>query len=199
MKKEYKDFIATISDVYPSGFCEHIISEFDRMQDFGAGFSRQAAENGVPKHKKNDYHIGLNGLNLNFQKFKNLNPISIFFEGLQKCFELYGEEYSILKDVNLVCTNMKIQKTSPGGGYHVWHCEQGNDESCRRCVVYMLYLNELPEEANGETEFLYQEKRIRPTANTMVMWPAGFTHPHRGNPVYGDNHKYVITGWFYYE
>ena len=94
---------------------------------------------------------------------------------------------------------MKMQKTSSGGGYHVWHCEQGNDDQARRGIVYSLYLNSLPEEANGETEFLYQQRRIAPVQNTMVLWPASFTHPHRGNPVYGNNSKYIITGWFYYE
>ena len=63
----------------------------------------------------------------------------------------------------------------------------------------MLYLNTLPENANGETEFLYQKRRLSPAENTMVIWPAGFTHPHRGNPVYGDKSKYIITGWFRYE
>jgi hypothetical protein len=63
----------------------------------------------------------------------------------------------------------------------------------------MLYLNALPSGANGETEFLYQQRRINPTKNTMVLWPAGFTHPHRGNPVYGDVSKYIATGWFYHE
>ena len=63
----------------------------------------------------------------------------------------------------------------------------------------MLYLNTLPEESNGETEFLYQQRRINPVENTMVLWPAAFTHSHRGNPVYGNAAKYIVTGWFYYE
>ena len=45
----------------------------------------------------------------------------------------------------------------------------------------MLYLNTLTDEQNGETEFLHQEKRIQPKENTMLIWPAGFTHTHRGN------------------
>jgi hypothetical protein len=94
---------------------------------------------------------------------------------------------------------MKLQRTVEGGGYHIWHSEQGNGEQANRCLVYLLYLNSLPEKSNGETEFLYQKRRVNPVENTMVIWPAGFTHPHRGNPVYGDTAKYVVTGWFYYE
>ena len=64
-----------------------------------------------------------------------------------------------------------MQKTSSGGGYHVWHGEQGNGAYANRGLVYMLYLNTLPPEANGETEFLYQQRRINPVGNTMVLGP----------------------------
>ena len=123
----------------------------------------------------------------------------MFFNGLQECFKEYTNEFSCLQNTDIRCNNMKMQKTSTGGGYHVWHGEQGNGEQANRGLVYMLYLNTLPPEANGETEFLYQQRRVNPVENTMVVWPAAFTHAHRGNPVYGDNHKYIVTGWFYYE
>ena len=198
MKAEYKDFIGVFSDVYPDGFCEHLIAEFERNRTLGAGTDRQDGE-GVAKHAKNDYQIFSNGKNINFEPFKDRNTINMFFKGLQNCFGAYTNEFSTLKDLKINCTNMKMQKTSTGGGYHVWHGEQGNGNQANRGLVYMLYLNTLPSEANGETEFLYQQRRISPVGNTMVLWPAAFTHAHRGNPVYGDNSKYIVTGWFYHE
>lgn len=198
MKIEYKDFIGVFSDVYPDGFCQHLISEFDRNQNLGAGTDRQNGE-GASKHIKNDYQIFCNGKNINFEPFQDKNTVDLFFDGLQACFGNYSNEYSAIKDGRINCNNMKMQKTSTGGGYHVWHGEQGSGDDARRGLVYMLYLNSLSPEANGETEFLYQQRRINPVENTMVLWPAAFTHAHRGNPVYGDNHKYIITGWFYYE
>lgn len=198
MKTEYKDFIGVFSEVYPEGFCEHLISEFERNKNLGAGSDRRLSE-GADNHVKNDYHIGCNGKNINFHDFNGKNTLDTFFDGLQLCFDAYGNEFSVIKDVKLKCNNMKMQKTSTGGGYHVWHCEQGNRDQANRSLVYMLYLNSMPAEANGETEFLYQQRRINPSENTMVLWPAAFTHAHRGNPVYGDNSKYIITGWFYNE
>ena len=198
MNEEYKDFIGIFSGVYPDGFCDHLIAEFDRNQSLGAGIDRQKGE-GAHKNIKNDYQIFSNGNNINFEPFNGESTIELFFTGMQKCFDLYGDQFSTLKDSRTNCTNMKLQKTSTGGGYHVWHCEQGNDSHASRSLVYMLYLNTLPIEANGETEFLYQQRRVSPAENTMVLWPAAFTHPHRGNPVYGDNSKYIVTGWFYNE
>jgi len=198
MKHEFKDFIGVFSEVYPEGFCQHLISEFDRNQKLGAGTDRQNGE-GADKHRKNDYQIFSNGKNINFESFEGNNTIDMFFTGLQNCFEVYTNEFSTLKSIKINCNNMKMQKTSSGGGYHVWHGEQGNGGQANRGLVYMLYLNTVPVEANGETEFLYQQRRINPVENTMVLWPASFTHTHRGNPVYGENHKYIITGWFYHE
>lgn len=198
MNIEYKDFIGVFSNVYPDGFCEHIISEFDRNKNLGVGINRQNSE-GAHKHIKDDYQICSNGKNIDFELFNGQPTIDVFFDGLQKCFQSYSEEYSSLKNIDIRCNNMKMQKTTTGGGYHVWHGEQGNGDQARRGLVYMLYLNTLPTEANGETEFLYQQRRINPVENTMVLWPAAFTHTHRGNPVYGDNAKYIVTGWFYHE
>ncbi len=198
MNIEYKDFIGVFSKVYPEGFCEHLIAEFERNQCLGVGVDRQKGE-GALKHIKNDYQICSNGKNVNFDEFNGQSTIDVFFNGLQECFQEYTNEFSCLKNIDIRCNNMKMQKTSTGGGYHVWHGEKGNGDQARRGLVYMLYLNSLPLEANGETEFLYQQRRINPVENTMVLWPAGFTHAHRGNPVYGDNTKYIVTGWFYHE
>lgn len=198
MKTEYKDFIGVFSEVYPEGFCEHLIAEFERNQTLGAGSDRKNSE-GAEKHIKNDYQIHSNGKNINFEDFKGNNTIDMFFKGLQNCFQAYSNEFSVVKDTKINCNNMKMQKTSTGGGYHVWHGEQGNGDRANRGLVYMLYLNTLPVEANGETEFLYQQRRLNPVENTMVLWPAAFTHAHRGNPVYGEHTKYIVTGWFYHE
>jgi len=198
MKEDCKDFIGVFPEVYPSGFCDHVIKEFNRNQSLGAGSTRLAE--GKDKHDVDDFHIFANGQILEFKWFEEKDTRDMFFEGLQRCFETYTTEFSVMKSTRLRCKNMKIQKTTQGGGYHTWHGEQGNgDQQGNRGLVYVLYLNTLPQEANGETEFLYQQRRINPVGNTMVLWPASFTHAHRGNPVYGDNTKYIVTGWFHYE
>ena len=120
--------------------------------------------------------------------------------GLQACFEEYIEKYSVLKPPRLRGSSVKAQKTDPGQGYHIWHHEQGDTiETSSRGLVYSLYLNSLDEKAGGETEFLYYKERIPAVENTLIIWPAGFTHAHRGNMVLGEKSKYIITGWFNYD
>lgn len=198
MNAEYKDFIAVYRDVYPDGYCQHLINEFERLVNSGAGSNRQRSE-GAPKHSKNDMQLGLNFGVHTAADFNGAPASRVFFDGLQKCYDAYTEEFSVLKQGRITGTAMKMQRTDPGGGYHVWHAEQANGDQAERVLVYMLYLNTLTQEEAGETEFLYQQRRLSPEKNTMVLWPAAFTHAHRGNTVFGERSKYIVTGWFYYE
>ena len=196
MNPQYNQFIGMYQNVFPDGFCYHVISEFERLLSSGSCGNRQDGE-GAPKTAKEDYNYFLNMKNHTMSLFNDVAVIDIFMNSLQNCFDAYVSEYDILKDIPLRCTSVKIQKTDPGAGYHIWHSEQGAGEQSARCLVYSAYLNDIDDA--GETEFLYQRLRIAPKENTMVMWPAAFTHTHRGNVVHGNKSKYIITGWFYIE
>tara|TARA_R100001443_G_scaffold73416_2_gene81343 strand:+ start:1509 stop:2138 length:630 start_codon:yes stop_codon:yes gene_type:complete len=203
----YKDFIGIYENVYPDGFCRHVIEEFERLSNEGVTGNRQLSEQ-CDKTQKQDEFVFLNFKNQAGTPFKveensrDYDPVQwgvkgLFFEGLQRCFNQYCNHYDALKQLKIRCNNIKVQKTKPGEGYHVWHCEQGADDGERRIVTYALYLNTIVEA--GETEYLYQKMRIPPRENTVVLWPASYTHPHRGNVVYGEEAKYIVTGWFYLE
>lgn len=198
MKTEYKDFIGIFNNVYPDGYCQHLINEFEKFSNIGATSNRQKNDDAL-RHDKDDSYIGINIKNHDLVAFHGQNSVTLFFDGLQACFNEYSEKFSILRTCGeLRATSMKIQRTDKGGGYHIWHTEQGGRYP-NRALVYSLYLNTLPKESCGETEFLYQQLRLSPEENTMVIWPAAYTHAHRGNVVYGDTPKYIVTGWFYYD
>ena len=83
------------------------------------------------------------------------------------------------------------------GGYPYWHCEQypklnDNAETLHRVVLWTIYLND--GFAEGETEFLYQGRRIVPKTGSLLIAPTAFTHTHRGNMPKGGN-KYIATSW----
>jgi len=211
MKIEYRDFIGYYHDLYPNGYCQHLIKEFNRLEDGGVGSNRQLGE-GAHKHVKDDYQININLRCHNLEPFKwtetdqnGLNKelekdsCDFFFDGLQRCYDEYSSAYSVLRDQGKIRASiMKMQRTGPGGGYHIWHAEQGAGIHANRVVVYMLYLNDIDGDG-AETEFLYQKTRVKPQENLMILWPASYTHAHRGNPVLGEQSKYIVTGWFYYD
>ena len=56
--------------------------------------------------------------------------------------------------------------------------------------AWMIYLND----AESGTEFPYQEIVLQPKQGLCAVWPAYWTHPHKGvTPNRGD--KYIATGW----
>lgn len=116
----------------------------------------------------------------------------IFSEWLQICIGLYGEKYNV--DHNLNSNVNKYHQVEPyENGYSVIHYEAGDGESSSRCITWLMYLNDV--NFGGETEFPQQGIRVAPKVGRMVVWPAAYTHPHRGNPPY--ERKSYVTGWFY--
>jgi len=113
---------------------------------------------------------------------------------LSKAIDMYAAEYFPIKQPKISSKHIKLQKTPIRGGYHVWHCEQSELEFVDRILAWTIYLNDVPE-GEGETEFLWQGIRIQPKAGTISIFPAAFTHMHRGNPVYSKD-KYIVTGWY---
>jgi len=177
------DFIGIYEDVLTKDQCKTIIEEFEHRYLNCSSTNRP--QNNGDLMRKDQFLFANDGL---YNTFAIVNP------ALQKCIDLYVEEYFILKQINAISMEMKVQKTFPRGGYHQWHCEAGTSDSSRRCLAWMIYLNTFPD-GEGETEFLWQGKRIKPVAGTCVMWPAAWTHTHRGNPVYSHD-KYIVTGWY---
>jgi len=85
------------------------------------------------------------------------------------------------------------------GGYPYWHSEifpKHDDDCLHRVLLWTIYLNDAFTE--GETEFLYQQRRIVPRTGSLLLAPAGFTHTHRGNRPKGGN-KYIATSWVLFE
>jgi len=86
-----------------------------------------------------------------------------------------------------------VQKYSPGFHYSAWHCENnGHEVFQKRVFAFMTYLNTL--QKGGETEFLYQHTKTQAIKGKTLLWPAYFTHTHRGLPAENET-KYIITGW----
>jgi hypothetical protein len=86
------------------------------------------------------------------------------------------------------------------GGYPYWHSEISpkveTDDNLHRVLLWTIYLNQ--DFDGGETEFLFQQRRIAPKTGSLLIAPAGFTHTHRGNMPKGGN-KYIATSWVLFQ
>lgn len=189
MGTEIKDFIGVYKNVFPKEECEKIINYFESSTAEGFVYNRQQQAN-TPGHQKKDLSLDLNSAILTDLKIKHNHVlIQPALSCIWDCYNDYSSKCNIENMDNFVIAEGKIQKTKPTEGYHMWHYEI----EYNRFAVFMIYLNDVAE--GGETEFLNQKQRISPTQGTVVIFPASYTHLHRGNPPFS-NDKYIFTGWF---
>ena len=155
------------------------------------------------KKNKEYKHIGVVGrdrtvnknikdsMDVHFYNDSNNEYIKTFFKELSKHLKSYMQKYKIMDSVNTdVCNNIQYYK--PKGGYPLLHYERGPGESLSRQLVYTLYLNTVTDK--GGTEFPYQNVITPAIKGNLIIFPAEFTHPHRGI-VSNTQEKYIATGW----
>ena len=191
------DFIEVYPQAFTKEYCEEVILTFNKMDESGLSRNRQAHE-GAPKLNKDDSNVffqdDFKESSFNFDSSKLMLSFNELFWGTY--YRQYADKYAMLNDCESHGSyNVKVQKTKIGQGYHQWHCESTRRLTSNRILAWAVYLNDVEE--GGETEFLYQHKRLKPEQGTLTIFPAAFTHTHRGNPPLS-NDKYIITGWVEY-
>ena len=192
MNIKHDNFIGIYEEAMSPEYCQRAIQYFEDMDEAGYSVNRQQSDstNRLNKDDQAIFSSHENMINLSGTKALSQELNNILWN---TCMADYTDRYSSLKQItNFGSYVVKIQRTKVGQGYHIWHFESPSPQMANRILAWMLYLNDVEE--GGETEFLYQHKRIKPKVGTMLIWPAGFTHSHRGNPPLS-NTKYVITGW----
>lgn len=188
-----ENFIATFDNAFDEGFCDFVIEYFEKMNEMGFTQERSALEK-ISSLSKDDSFMFMN----NVHGVKHTTEIAKHFNQVfwDNVYPIYYDKFQILKDYekHSIMTN-KIQKTKIGQGYHMWHSESSRRVDSDRILVFTVYLNDVAE--GGETEFLYYPKRVASKQGRVLIFPAGFTHTHRGNPPISNN-KYIMTGWVEY-
>lgn len=190
----FNDFMGVFDDVLTLEECKSFIDYFESLKSMKLSYTRQALNDGH-HHHKDDETVFL--FQHNMLPIHRRNPVMMpFLDKFWDCYDKYVKEYSILADTEPHgIMSARLQKTLPGQGYHRWHFESSSSEVATRVVAWSVYLNDV--EHGGETEFLYQKRRVAAKAGRVVIWPAGFTHTHRGNPPLSGE-KYLLTGWIEY-
>lgn len=189
MNVSIKQFVGIFEDAFSKEYCEGLIKAYDTAIEAGFGRTRQQDED-FNKLQKADTQLYNNVGNIQIPISNVAEFNEIFWK---QCYPLYEEQFAPLKESGAHSSySLKMQRTNLREGYHLWHYESGNRQLCNRLLTWMLYLNDVEE--GGETEFLYQSMRVKPKQGTLLIWPAAFTHTHRGNPPLS-NEKYIVTGW----
>jgi hypothetical protein len=188
-----ENFIGVYDNVLTKSECQEMIRYYDEMDGLDLVVDhKQYGEEGKPGHKRKDSTIFMFEEDV-FYLNQTHHTLKNFLPKFWPAYKDYVEEYSMLKAAaKHGIRSIRVQKTPVGGGFHEWHFETDTHDVSSRIITWMMYLNDVDE--GGETEFLYYPKRVKPQAGRLLIWPAGFTHAHRGNPPLS-NTKYILTGW----
>jgi hypothetical protein len=186
-----KDFIGVYDGFIPEAECKKVITFYEEQNKLKRTLNRISSE-GAPALKKQDQQLFCNHNDVDVW-WDQLKVMMFNFEAAWKHYDEQTGAVSAFDQDDLHFTALKIQKTLPTEGYHVWHLEHGKAfEALQRAFVFSIYLNDVEE--GGETEFLHFSKRVKPKTGRIVIWPSSFPYLHRGNPPLSGE-KYILTSW----
>ncbi len=183
------NFIGVYDNYITKEECNNAIKLYEEQNKFKNTINRIGGEKASILYKQDQqFFAAPNNVDV---WWENLKPIMLNFDLAWNHYIQNtgaGDAYE-----GFFYTGLKIQKTLPTEGYHVWHIEHDKGfENEPRAFVFSVYLNDVEE--GGETEFLHFSKRVKPKTGRIVIWPAGFPYLHRGNPPLSGE-KYLLTSW----
>ena len=172
---------------------DHVLCEklIDYFKSNHADHHDGLTADGVDKSKKKSIDLTIYPKNLS----QNDNTcINVYLQNLLECYKSYKETWPFLNSCfeKLDIGPFNIQKYDPGGHFAKIHSERTSLEHLHRLFAFMTYLND--DFDGGKTIFTHFDLDIKPVTGRTMIWPAEWTHAHKGDVVTKGS-KYIITGW----
>ena len=82
--------------------------------------------------------------------------VKTYINYLTNGLKAYSQKYEYFNPELCIQEGFNIQHYSPGQGYKRWHNERGEYQINQRALVFMTYLNDVPD--GGGTEFAYYSR-----------------------------------------
>ena len=119
-----------------------------------------------------------------------------YFLQLFSCYKDYVIDWPFLETFaeNLQIGSFNLQRYQSGQHFQNVHTERSSLSQLHRVFAWMTYLNDVDQENGGSTWFSHYDLAIQPRKGLTLIWPAEWTHAHKGS-VLKTNNKYIITGW----
>lgn len=177
-------FIFEVSGALSSEFCEDMIRRFESSpeQHIAGRIGQQA---GTASGIKKTTDLPVSG-NPHWQDVDKQ-----LFASLGRTLREFREDYAFFRNP-FKDTGYHLQRYLPGEYYH-WHVDGGSHDFSYRQLVALWYLNDV-EDSGGETEFLYQQIKVRPECGKLLIFPPFWTHEHRATELQRGR-KYIATTW----
>ena len=171
--------------------CDELIVHFEKhIERQQAGMTASGID--LSAKDRVDISIAPNELHL-----PGNEPVEAYIDSLHKCYKDYLVQWPFLEHMgsNLEISTFNLGRYREGQHFQRIHTERSGLSTLHRVLAWMTYLNDV--EDGGETYFSHYDLEIKPKKGLTLIWPAEWTHAHRGN-VLRKNSKYMITGWLHF-
>ena len=126
------------------------------------------------------------------QSFSAL-PLRPVFRAIETLKESYTKSFS---EVNRLQSwkiqYVRLKRWSPNYSYSYWHSEhQKRTPDCYRVMSFLIYLTD----NDAHTEFR-RHRNVKTKAGRGLMFPAYFTHEHRGSVCKKGLDRYIVSGYY---
>ena len=174
--------------IEPTSICDDLISYFEfniakqKSGKIGSGINLDIKDSVDMTIKPKDILLPENKA---FQRY---------FDQLFECYKNYVNKWTFLNKISerLEIGSFNLQRYKPGQHFKELHTERLSLDSLHRIFAFMTYLNDVEE--GGSTYFSHYDLEIQPKKGLTLIWPAEWTHAHKGNILKAGS-KYIITGW----
>ena len=172
-----------------NSLCNELVVYFENNQGkLHQGATGQNSTVNLDAKNRIDLRISPKEVNLPENKV-----LKMYFDNLFECYKDFSNEWPYLKIIgrHLNIPSFNIGRYETGQHYQAIHCERAGLGTLHRLFAFMTYLNDVEE--GGTTYFDNYNLEIQPKKGLTLIWPAEWTHTHRGNKVIKGT-KYMITG-----
>ena len=169
--------------------CDQIIAYYEKNKEKQIQGSTIGGTINLETKNRRDITITPKELNL-----KGNEIFNEYFASLFEFYRDYNKQWPFLTSMvsKLEIGRFNIGKYIKGQHFQKIHTERSGLNSLHRLLAFMTYLNDV--EDGGSTYFSHYALDIKPKKGLTIIWPAEWTHAHKGNMV-NSGSKYIITGW----
>jgi|TARA_R110002012_G_scaffold6719_3_gene32030 hypothetical protein len=157
-------------------------------------FTTKAKCKSLIKTLDKNLEIDKSNLDLNYS-YKDIKIKSVQKFIVDKAVSFVKLYTSVYPELNMTSdrwamTELRFKKFKPGKSFNKWHSEHCNKYPSR-VLAFQLYLSD----HNCGTQFMNGEY-VESDIGKAVLFPAYFTHTHRGQACPQKKTRYLITGYF---
>ena len=179
--------------INPLSICDELVTYFESNHNRQSKGITDGGKNLDVKHST-DITISPKEINLpGNEVFKK------YFNSLFTCYQDYVDQWPFLTGFaeDLQIGGFNLQRYKSGQHFQGTNTERSSLSTLHRIFAWMTYLNDVDTKEGGSTLFSHYDLEVQPKKGLTLIWPAEWTHAHKGNLLKTDS-KHIITGWMHF-